>query len=43
MPQALQLSLSVFKFTHAPDGQRVYPGAQTQEPALHTSVVGGHE
>ena len=31
------------RFPHAPDGQRVRPGAQTQMPALHTSVVGGQE
>src|SRR6187551_3494318 len=43
MPQALQLKRSVCRFTQAPDGQRVSPGAQTQVPALHSSVVGGQE
>jgi hypothetical protein len=43
MPQALQFKRSVCRFTQAPDGQRVRPGAQTQVPALHISVVGGQE
>ena len=39
--QALQLSLSVWRFTHAPEGQRVNPGAQTQVPAAHVSIPDG--
>ena len=38
-----QLNLSVCRFTQAPEGQRVKPGAQTHVPALHISVLGGQE
>lgn len=40
VPQAPQWNLLFIKLTHVPE-QRVVPGAQTQVPALHTSLPAG--